>query len=193
MTTDANTNSPAPESLQELYRSPVSTLEAILRNGTPPPFEDLIGWEFNGANVGVLPGLLGIRKFRKGFYQGPPRVPHGPEPFIQGYNVPVQQNGIDQPWIALPSESSPRRFGFYRVYRASQNPRFQHYPHALLLDYGLGRNGATPPALLRDYLVQAHPGSSDLLVGKAYLALGPVTLPAGFFVLQRARRHDFTG
>jgi hypothetical protein len=193
MTTGAIATTPRFHSALELYRAPASTLEAILRAGPAPRFEDLVGWEFNGTNVGFMPGVLGIRKFRKGFYQGPPRAPEGPTPFVQGYNIPVRQNGVGRPHVAKPSDEAPKRFGFYRVYAASQNPRFQRYPQALLLDYGLGDNGLTPPALLRDYLVQVNPDSPDLLLGSAYLALGPLAIPAGFFILERARQHSFTG
>ena len=54
-------------------------------------------------------------------------------------------------------------------------------------------NGFSAPALLRDYLAQVHPGSSDLLLGKAYVALGPISFVGGFFVLLRARKHEFKG
>jgi hypothetical protein len=193
MTSGAIESSPLHQRALELYRAPAASLEAIMRAGTAPPFEDLAGWEFNGVNVGVLPGLLGIRKFRKGFYAGPARVPQGPAPFLQGYNIPVRQNGVGAPHLAKPSDEAPKRFGFYRVYSAAENPRFRHYPRALLLDYGLGGNGFTPEALLRDYLVQVHPGSSDLLLGHAYLALGPLAVPVSFFLLERARPHSFAG
>lgn len=134
-----------------------------------------------------MAGGLGFnRKFRKGFYKGPARA-DGPEPYSQGYNIPIRQDGAEQPHRAVPSDENPKRFGFYRVYDAEKNPRFRHYPRALLLDYGLGGNGLSPPALLRDYLVQVHAGSSELLLGKAYLALGPLSFAAGFFVLERVR------
>jgi hypothetical protein len=177
----------------DVYGAPFAVLEAIMERGAAPPFEDLLGFEFDGWNVGLVAGGFGFnRKFRKGFYQGPPRD-SGPEPFIQGYNIPMHQDGAQKPHRAIPSDEQPRRFGFYRVYAASQNPRFRRYPGALLLDYSLGGNGFSPPALLRDYLVQVHPGSSELLLGKAYVALGPISFVGGFFVLHKSRRHEFAG
>ena len=143
-------------------------------------------------NIGPLPGVLGIRKFRKGFYDGP-ALADGPSPFIQGFNIPIRQNAVGEPHVAKPSDESPKRFGFYRVYSAAQNPRFNQFPQAWLLDYGRGANGLFGPWFLRDYLVQVHAGSSELLLGYAKVAIGPLTFPGGFFVLERARKHGFAG
>ena len=60
------------------------------------------------------------------------------------------------------------------------------YLDALLLDYG-----ATPcpsagsPARLRDYLVRVEPGSDDLLLGQADLAIGSGRITVGWFALER--------
>jgi hypothetical protein len=62
----------------------------------------------------------------------------------------------------------------------------------LLLDYGLGGNGPFGPPL-RDYIVQVYPDNADLLLGKAYLALGPLRIPAGFFILERLKKHEHRG
>lgn len=177
----------------DIYNSSADELERIMREGVAPTFDELVGWEWDGVNVGFIPGLLGIRKFRKGFYRGPNRVDAGPEPCVHGYNIPVRQNGVANEHSAKPSDAKPKRFGFYRVYAASQSPKHNVYPKALLLDYGLGANGLDPSRFLRDYLVRVHPDSSDLLLGKAYLALGVIRPFVGFFVLRRSLRHEFKG
>jgi hypothetical protein len=176
----------------ELYRNPTSELEQLLCKGTAPTFDELVGWEFDGTNVGLVPGLLGIRKFRKGFYRGKNLVDGGPEPCIHGYNIPIFRAGVDEPHRAKPSDESPKRFGFYRVYPATENKSFARYPNALLLDYGMGANGLDPSRFLRDYLVKVHADSADVLLGKAYLALGFIKPFVGFFLLQRRRQHQFT-
>ena len=62
------------------------------------------------------------------------------------------------------------------------------YLHALLIDYGQGGNPLYDPSrYLRDYLVRCVPGSDDLLLGKAYMAIGPWRMPASFFMLERHR------
>lgn len=167
--------------------------EKIMREGEAPAFEDLVGWEHDGINTAGITRLLGIRKFRKGFYEGPPRADSGPEPFIQGYNVPIVQDAVDSPHRAKPSDEAPKRFGFYRVYAVTSGSRDDRYPQALLLDYGLGGNGASPERFLRDYLVQVYPDDPSLLLGRAFVALGSLRVAASYFVLQRSRQHRFHG
>lgn len=166
--------------------------ETLMMRGTAPRFEDLVGWEFAGANSLSLTRLVGIRKFVKGFYEGPPRSKVGPEPFVQGYNVVVRQNGDDAPHEYVPSDARPKRHGYYRVHAVQPGARDARYPNAVLLDYSLGGNGVFGPPL-RDYLVQVYPDDPDLLLGKAYLALAGMRIPLSFFVLRRLRKHDFTG
>lgn len=183
----------ATRDVKSLVSAPSAELEAKMAAGVAPSFDDLRGWEFSGTNAGALTDLLGIRKFKKGFYEGPPRVDRGPTPFLQGYNVVVAQNGIGNPHVARPSEEKPKRHGFYRVHATVPGARDAKYPNALLLDYGLGKNGANPAGLLRDYLVQVDPDDKDLLLGKAYLAILGMRVPVGFFVLVRHNKHAFAG
>lgn len=168
-----------------------ATREALMLGGTAPRFEDLCGWEFAGANSLILTRLIGIRKFVKGFFSGAPRA-SGPEPFIQGYNVDVRQNADDAEHLYYPSDEKPKRHGFYRVHATVRGAKDAKYPNALLLDYGLGGNGIFGPPL-RDYIVQVYPDDPDLLLGKAYVALGPLRIPVSFFVLRRLKKHTFTG
>jgi hypothetical protein len=168
------------------------TRESIFRNGIAPPFESLVGWEFRGANAWLVTRLLGIRKFAKGFYDGADRDPRGPTPHVHGYNVNVVQDADHSAHLYSPSDDAPKRHGYYRVHAVQPRAYDAFYPHALLLDYGLGGNGPFGPPL-RDYLVQVYPDNPDLLLGKAYVALGPIRLPVGFFVLERYRKHDHRG
>ncbi|MCA9604763.1 MAG: hypothetical protein KC619_04185 [Myxococcales bacterium] len=165
--------------------------EAMMHAGVAPAFEDLAGWEFAGGNTLTVVRLFGIRKFAKGFYEGPARDA-GPEPFIQGYNIPVKNDADDAPHQLQPSPEKPKRFGFYRVHTPVEGARDARYPNALLLDYSLGGNGLFGPPL-RDYVVQVYPDDPDLLLGKAYLALAGLRIPLSFFVLKRLRSHDFAG
>ena len=168
-----------------------ATRDAIMRAGTAPALSSLAGWEFAGTNTGAATDLLGIRKFRKGFYVGAPRVPEGPQPFIQGYNVVVAQDGIGKPHVAAPSEAAAKRHGFYRVHAVDPASSDSVYPNALLLDYGLGRNGIEPSGLLRDYLVQVYADDADLLLGRAFVALAGFRIHGGYFVLSRSHEFDF--
>ncbi len=170
-------------------------LRTILAEGTTPAFEELVGWEFDGINRNALSAVIGARRFKKGFYEGPPRSPRPePQPFVQGYNVMARQGALSLPPQAKPSEEHPTRYFFYRVHKVVPGSRYDDYPNALLLDYGLGGNSPLfVGAYLRDYLVQVYPDDPTLLLGFAYYALGPGRMPLGFFSLARFNRHEFHG
>lgn len=180
---------------RDLTQASFKDLEKILREGSAPDPDSLVGWEFRGWNV-VAPfakpvvSLLGIQRFAKGFY----RV--GDE--YRGYNVDIQPGGVDEPWTGKPSDESPRRRAFYKVYPPGQGPRTVDHPNALFLCYeGRPKNGLFDGGPLygdgglRDYVVLADPDNPDLLVGKAYFRLPPFHLAGGFFVAERLRRYDF--
>jgi hypothetical protein len=161
-----------------------SELEAIMLRGEAPDLTALDGWEYRGTNTPVWSSLLGIKKFVKGFFRDDKGV-------CFGYNEPVVQDGVEQPWRALPDPASPKRFGFYRVAPVDPTSVDNAYLGAMLLDYGRGGNFVLDPSAgLRDYLVRVEPGSDELLLGKAYYALGPARVPVSYFVLER---HRYTG
>jgi hypothetical protein len=166
----------------------------IMRDGTMPALESLAGWDFAGANTLRATRIVGIRKFIKGFYEGPPRTRAGPEPFIQGFNVVVQQNADAEPHLAKPSIEKPKRHGFYRVHPVRPADTDSLYANALLLDYSLGGNPWYDPSrVLRDYLVQVYPDDPNLLLGHAFAAVLGVRIPLSYFVLSRLREHSFRG
>ena len=124
-------------------------------------------------------------KFVKGFF----RAGTG-ETF--GYNIPALQNGPHGPWLLQPTPEEPKRFGFYLVQPVDAASRENAHLHAILLDYSRGGNFVLDPAgRLRDYLVRVHPGSDDLLLGKAFLAVGPLRIQSNFFLLERHRPSDY--
>lgn len=168
---------------KRLVEAPTHELEDLLCKGTMPKIEDLVGWEFRGCNTLSLTRVLGIRKFKKGFYREPGQASHE----LYGYNVPVVQNATFDPHMALPNEGQPKRFGFYLVTPDRKPGPDDLYPNSLLLDYarGLGNPIYEPARLLRDYVVQVDPDNPDLFLGKAYLAFGPKRVFVSFFVIER--------
>ena len=167
-----------------LEATPRAELETIFRNGTMPDLEGLVGWEFRGINrlpLNFIPfgQLVGIKKFLKGFFRGE-------DGRVMGYNSPVDSsNALDGRW-----NIKPKKFGFYETYPVDATARDNEYLHALLLDYGKGGNKPYDITRgLRDYLVQVYPDNPDLLLGKAYYALGPTRIGGlNFFILERHRR-----
>jgi hypothetical protein len=177
---------PTPAAL-ELARASRHVLEQTFQRGTTPDLDALVGWEFRGIN-GTPPGtppiarLAGIQKFVKGMFRGA-------DGRVMGYNSPVIRNVLDGRWRTTPSDAAPRRFGFYEVSPVDATSRDNYYLHAVLLDYGKGGNAAWDPTRgIRDYLVQVEASNPDLLLGKAYYAVGPARIAVGFFVLERFRQ-----
>ncbi len=163
-------------------------LELAFVRGTTPDLEGLVGWEFRGINrlpLNAVPiaQLVGIKKFMKGFF----RADDGR---VMGYNCPVAQNVLDGRWHAKPDDTAPKRFGFYEVKPVDATARDNNYLHALLLDYGRGGNKPYDVTRgLRDYVIQVDPANPDLLLGKAYYAVGPGRIGGlNFFILERHRR-----
>jgi hypothetical protein len=154
-------------------------LEALMLRAQMPAADALTGWEYRGMNLGAGARILGIRKFIKGFCRST-------DGQIFGYNVRARQNSPDEAWLAKLAGVERKRFGFYRVLPTNPESRDNSYLNALLLDYGQGGNGRFDiTAALRDYLVRISPGSDDLLLGKAFIAVGPLRLPIGYFLLER--------
>lgn len=167
---------------KRLVNSSKAELDAIFDRGIMPDIEDLEGWEFRGCNTPKLMRLLGIRKFKKGFYRDAETHPHE----LFGYNIPVEQNGTFDPHLSLPNESEPKRFGYYLVTPDRRPGPDDKHHHALMLDYGRGPNPPLEPAkVLRDFLVQPDPDNNDLFLGNAYIALGPARIFSNYFVLER--------
>jgi len=167
---------------EQLARLSNAKLEEIFRRAGTPDFENLAGYEFRGWNTPVFASLLGIRKFKKGFYHADGK------PF--GYNIPVKQNGLNGPWICKPSDENPKRFGFYSVSRPGDSSLSDKEPNALVLNYADGDNSLFEGAFLRDFLVRPYPRNPDIYLGKAYIALGPKLVFSNFFVLERHRESD---
>jgi hypothetical protein len=171
---------PASDRYELLTRAPSAELERLMAASRAPDPGSLAGFEFSGYNTPWYCSALGIRKFIKGFFD----AGRG----LEGYNIPVRQNGLDGEWLHKPSADAPKRFGFYEARPVAAGTRDSLYPNALLLDYGASpRNlSVAPERLLRDYLVVPDPAYPDVLLGTAYLALG-ARVHVSFFALERLR------
>ena len=154
---------------RQLCNASGAELEQVFQRGEAPDPAALAGHEYRGYNHPRRMALLRARKFAKGFTVDADGV--------GGYNIPVVQNGVDGEWLARPSPDRPRHFGFFRVTPVDPRSRDNAHLHAVLLDYGAAHN----PRLgvvraIRDYLVSVEAGSVELLLGKAYLAVGPARI-----------------
>lgn len=160
-------------------------LEKIMKNGTCPRLESLVGWEFNGYNTPYFTKILGIKKFKKGFIKHPKKDVRDR---LLGYNVKIEQNRIEDGWIEKRCVNDPIRFGWYHVYPARKDPMYNTYKNSLLINYNCKRNFALDPTkMLRDYIVQVSPSNEDILLGRAFLAM-PLksSISVSYFILEKS-------
>lgn len=132
-----------------------------------------------------LPGpieALTWKTFRKVFFRDAARG------VLRGWNVRMEQTGIDGPSLPMKKEGAQVAFGHYEVvpldgYRVPRGAA----PRGLLLDYGKGGNPRLDPTnRVRDPIVALVEGSVDLLLGWTYVDVGLTTMATpSFFLLER--------
>ncbi|UCD85126.1 MAG: hypothetical protein JSU92_02750 [Deltaproteobacteria bacterium] len=166
--------------LEDLAGLSDNELEEIFRNGKIPDPEKLVGWEFRGYNVPFITKLLGIKKFKKGFYKKKDEY--------WGYNIQIYQGPIEEPWRCKPVDHNPRRMGFFSVKKVIPEGPENKEQDALILNYGDGKNLPWDGSFLRDYLKQVDPNNNDLYLGKAYTAIGRARVMPSFFIIERDRK-----
>lgn len=156
-------------------------LAEVMENGFSIDPQEIEGYEFKGTNVGVPEVFKALfQKFKKCFYRDPITGE------LRGWNLKIKQDkDLSGPWETTSDDIRKTAHGFYKVYPASDDPTFNHFSQALLINYGEGDNPALDvTALLRDYVVCVNEGSTDLILGTAYLDFGLFNVPfQGYFVL----------
>lgn len=159
-----------------LAKSPSRELERIMRTSLSPGIDALAGFEWAGYNTPITSQLLGIRKFIKAFTRGAAG--------IEGYNLRVSGHRLDEPWLPR-GERARAKIGFYRVIPAGEHGG--RYPRSALIDYGAFPDQHWVVRSIRDHLVQPVASEPDVLLGKAFLTFGGVSVAAGYFLLERLR------
>jgi hypothetical protein len=158
----------------ELLAASHAELRMRMANGHPIEASCLDDTTYRGISLGLPAWVerLTWKKFTKAFH----RDPHAGN--LRGWNVRIEQDGLDRPWRARVRDGRPWTFGHFEV--VADHDR-------LLLDYGAGGNGRLDPLrMLRDPLVAVHAGSVELLLGWSYLAIGPAKVPTpSYFLLER--------
>ena len=103
-------------------------LQKVLKAGTPPTVADLTGYEFRGWNQNSGTDIIGTRKFIKGFYGAKP------DGTGWGYNMPVEQTGMNQPWKPKQKNGKDVRYAFFKVLPGAKM-KDSVYPTMLVVDY----------------------------------------------------------
>lgn len=167
---------------EDLYHLPRHRLAAVLAAGHPIDPAALAGAAYRGVSLG-LPALverLSWKTFQKTFL----RDPESGE--LWGWNVRVEQRGLQAPSLAKQRGGRPWTFGQYVVRPGAEYKLPRPIPSALMIDYGRGGNGRGLMSRLRDPIVAVNPGSVELLLGWSYLDLwGWQLATPSFFTLER--------
>jgi hypothetical protein len=186
MVTTPDLPGPSPEYLALVATAP-RALARILARGQMPDPAHLAGWEWRGTNIPATARLLGLRRFIKGFVGTDDGA-------VEGYNVSVRGADLSTPWMERRQRDGRRAWAPFTVAPVDPTAIDNRLLHALLLDYGA--TAESEPGIaghLRDDLVRVVPGSDELLLGHAHLALGRYRLPVGWFVLERLARVEAPG
>jgi hypothetical protein len=169
----------------DLLRADDRERRRLLRDGHAIDAARLDDWEYRGISLG-LPRFverLTWSTFQKAFHRDPATGA------LRGWNVRVEQRGLDAESVAKRRGEEPFTFGHFEVVPLdpARCPRGLHT--GLVLDYGRGGNPALDAtALVRDPVVAVNEGSVDLLLGWTFLEIGPLRLGTpSFFTLERER------
>ncbi|MBL0218581.1 MAG: hypothetical protein IPQ07_32475 [Myxococcales bacterium] len=158
----------------ELLAASGSELRAMLAAGHPIDPSQLDDTTYRGISLGLPAWIerLSWKKFTKAFHRDPRTG------CLRGWNLRIEQDGLDRPWRPRSRRGVPWTFGHFAVVRE---------PGRLMLDYGAGGNRKGDPLnTLRDPLVALHAGSVERLLGWSYLAIGPAKIPTpSYFLLER--------
>lgn len=106
---------------------------------------------------------------------------------LRGWNVRVEQRGVDAACVPQLKDGKPLAFGHYEVVPARGRRLPKPCDQGLLIDYSLGgRRRLSFGARLRDPIVAVNAGSEELLLGWSYLDFGFVRIGTpSFFTLER--------
>lgn len=154
-----------------------------LRSGHPIEAAALDDSSYVGVSLG-MPGWvdrLAWKTFMKTFHRDPDLG------VLRGWNVRLQQDGIDAPPRPLERAGDRVTFGHYRVRLLVAGEAPSNVSVGLMLDYGAGGSSAWDVAgLLRDPLVALRPGDVTELLGWTYVRLLGARIPTpSFFWLRR--------
>ena len=167
----------------ELWQHDNAQLRKIMSECHAIGADDLAGWEYRGVALGLPKFVekLTWKTFIKAFWRDP-GAPH-----VRGWNVRLEQTGLDGAIAFKQKHGQPFSFGPYRVTDLPQKLPFA-IQSGVLLDYGLETGFFDGMHLVRDPLVALNPGDPTQLLGWTYLQLGPwqVSTPS-YFTLERLR------
>lgn len=159
-------------------------LHRAMRDGHPIDASSLDDTEYRGISLG-LPAFiekLSWKTFTKTFHRDPVTG------HLRGWNVRMEQTGLDGPRVPKKRKGEIFTFGHYRVVASRGRAMPAPCDQGLLIDYGLGGNSPFDlMRVMRDPLVALDRGSSEHLLGWSYAEIGALRVGTpSFFLLERA-------
>ena len=162
-------------------------MDALLA-GHPIDPSALDDWQYRGVSLGMPAWVdrIAWKTFVKAFHRDPATGD------LRGWNVRLEQTGIDGPVEPQVKKGEPVTFGHFRVVSPEGYRMPRPATSGLLLDYGSGGNPRLDPTgRIRDPIVAVNEGSADLLLGWTYVDLGSVQVGTpSFFTLERYARVE---
>jgi hypothetical protein len=163
---------------EELLGMGRAQLARVLAQGHTIDAEALADSEYRGISLGLPRWMerLTWKTFQKTFHRDAKTGE------LRGWNVRVQQRGLDAPSTALVRDGARFTFGHYRV--VALPPRTPRGLTAgLLIDYS--PDGGLL-SRMRDPIVSLDEGSVERLLGWSYVDLGFARVPTpSYFLLER--------
>ncbi len=155
--------------------------------GHPVDPRAIEGWAYRGTSLGLPEAIerLTWKTFQKTFYRDQETGR------LLGYNVRLEQDGIDAPSRPRTRRGRPVTEWYYEVVSPGGVTAPPGFDRGLIIDYARGPNPPGVVRLVKDPLVALAPGSADELLGVSYLMIGGrcIETPT-YFTLERDHRLD---
>jgi hypothetical protein len=164
--------SAAPITLDDLLGMKARDHRAVLEHAHPLDPDALAGRMYQGVDLSLPAWVNRLlwKTFRKTFHRDPGTG------VVRGWNVRMEQHGIDGPRVPMLKGGRPWTFGHYEV-RSAEGLRFPRgWRGAHYLDYGVVGNPG-PERLAWAPLVAVNEGDMTLLLGWEIVKLGGLLVP----------------
>ncbi len=171
---------------EKLFEMSGQELANVMAGGHPIDPRELDDSEYRGVSLN-LPKIFDTllwQTFMKTFHRDPSTGA------LRGWNVRLEQTGLNGPCIPKTKRGQPFTFGHYRVLEAKGRRMPRPWDQALYLEYNTAGNTLSDPARWAGCpLVAVNLGNADLLLCWDFLQLGPLQIPTpSYWSLERVGR-----
>lgn len=165
-----------------LRSAPIDELRARIVEGFPVDPSALEGWAYRGTSLGMPSFVerLTWKTFQKTFYR------HEPSQRLLGWNVRLEQDGLDAPSRPKTRHGAPVTEWNYEVCAPQGVAMPEGFDRGLVIDYSRAANPPGVVRIVKDPLVSLSPEHCDALLGVSYLVVaGRCIETPTYFTLER--------